>query len=390
MKYFKFLVFILTAVVTRSQEVELKDLKVPSSPAFSLLDFSPQVIESPGNIKAFTLSLLSNTAESNGLPRNFAFEFAPYWFFRHPKMNVFKYFGLSKGNDREGDFSIKFKPDIFYGLRSTSLSLGSVFKDSSEMNPFNLNYIGYSLRSNIINVRSALVNKALYNSVTSVNAALQRTLLQAIAACGDKEGQERIDCIGEFISTAKDSLLNSNRENFFNLLNVRPLFSVDIALASSTVFRRNNWNEHNRYRTGAWITMGYNQPLIARSKVEEDIKNLLECKNYVNAVIMIRTLKDNTTLDFENFTEYNVTDLGGRIEFEFNKLSLGIESIRRINNDNKDFNTNRTVGIIQYKINDQLFLLGTFGKNFGDFNNLVSLIGLNWGLGKNALYNRFE
>ncbi|HEY9710614.1 MAG TPA: hypothetical protein V6D48_20560, partial [Oculatellaceae cyanobacterium] len=286
--------------------------------------------------------------------------------------------------------SIRFRPDIFYGLRSTSLSLGSVFKDSSELNPFNLNYIGYSLRSNIINVRSSLVNKALYNSVTSVNAALQRSLLQAIAACGDKEGHERIDCIGEFISTAKDSLLNSSRERFFELLNVRPLFSVDIALASSTVFRRNNWNDHNRYRSGAWITVGYNQPLIARDRIEEDIQNLLECKNFINAVIMIRTLKDNTTVDFENFTEYNITDFGGRLEFEFNKLSLGIETIRRINNDNKEFNTNRTVGILQYKINDQLYLLGTFGKNFGDFNNLVSLIGVNWGLGKNALYNRFE
>lgn len=384
------MILFLSSFTTIAQEIELKDLKVPTSPAFSLLDFSPQVIESPGNIKAFTLSLLSNTAESNGLPRNFAFEFAPYWFFRHPKMNVYKYFGLSRGSDREGDFSIKFRPDIFYGIRSTSLSLGSVFKDSSEQNPFNLNYIGYSLRSNLINVRSAIVNKALYNSVATVNAALQRTLLQAIASCNELEGEERIKCIGEFISAAKDSLLNSSRERFFELLNVRPLFSVDIALASSTVFRRNNWNEHNRYRTGAWITLGYNQPLISGSRIRDDVKNLLECRNYVNAVVMIRTLKDNTTTDFENFTEFSVTDFGGRIEFEFNKFALGIESIRRINNDNKDFNTNRTVGILQYKINDQLYLLGTFGKNFGDFNNLVSLIGINWGLGKNALYNRFE
>src|SRR5687768_6758935 len=96
------------------KEVPLEDLKVPVSPAFSILDYSPKTIESPGSVKAFTTNLVSNAAQSGGIPRNFAFEFAPYWYFKHPKMTVYKYYGL--------DTSLAFKPNIFYGIRSTSFS----------------------------------------------------------------------------------------------------------------------------------------------------------------------------------------------------------------------------------------------------------------------------
>jgi hypothetical protein len=166
--------------------------------------------------------------------------------------------------------------------------------------------------------------------------------------------------------------------------------SVDLALASSTAFGNNSFNNRKSYRSGGWLTLAYHQPLVSAAKVKDDIRNLLECKNYFGAYFLVRSLSENKTADFKSFREQNLVDFGGRAEFEFDKFSFSLESIKRINKDIKSLNTSRTVGIIQYKVNDNLFLLGTFGKDFGTINNLISVFGINWGFGENALNRPFN
>lgn len=382
-------------LLAQDEKIELKDLKVPVAPAFSLLDFSPKTIESPGTIKAFTTNLVTNAALTAGLPKNFAFEFAPYWFFKHPKMSIYTYYGLGKvaqKTDETGTESFAFvaKKNIFYGLRSTGLSFGSVLKDSSLALPVNVNYIGYALRSNLINIRSRRLDEALASSIENVNAALQNVQAAAIAKCAALEGIERLDCIGKFVAQSKDSLLKSARTRFESIANARPRFSMDVALGSSMGFGNNNFSNGKTYRTGGWVTLAYYQPLVSAASVKEDIQNLLDCKNYFNAFFLFRGLRENATTDFKNFTGQSLADYGGRVEAEFDRFSLSVESIKRINQRDKSLNTGRTVGIIQYRINNNLFLLGTFGKDFGKINNIVSLFGLNWGFGENALNKRFD
>ncbi len=392
------LVLLQNSSNAQDDKVELKELKVPVSPAFSILDLSPKTIESPGTVKAFTTSLVSNAALAGGLPKSFAFEFAPYWFFKHPNMNIYKYYGLhtSVANSDSAlgsTTTFKLKQNIFYGLRSTSISLASVFKDSSKALPVDVNYISYAIRSNIINIKSHKIARGLKASIDSVNGALQKVHINAIAKCNELPESERITCIGNSIAQAAqstDSLLKSTREQFLNYLNARPAFSVDLALASSMGFGDNKYSNRKTFRTGGWITLAYYQPLISKAKIDEDIRNLFECKNYFNAFFLFRMLSENKTLDYKSFTKENLIDFGGRAEFEFNRFSISVESIRRINQDTKSLNTTRTVGIFQYKVNDNLFLLGTFGKDFGTIENIVSLFGINWGFGENALNKPFN
>ena len=379
----------------QNDKVQLKDLKVPVAPAFSILDFSPKTIESPGTIKAFTTNLVTNAALTAGIPKNFAFEFAPFWFFKHPNMSIYQYYGLGAVkliNDSAGSETFAFVPkkNIFYGLRSTSLSFGSVFKDSGKTMPVDVNYIGYAMRSNIINIRIVRIDEGLKTSIEDVNEALQNIHLSAISKCNGLPENERLDCIGNFITHSKDSILKSTRSRFESYANARSRFSVDLALASSTAFGNNSFGNSKSYRTGGWITLAYYQPLVSAVKVRDDIKNLLECKNYFNAYFLFRTLSENKSLDFRSFTKQNLIDYGGRAELEFDRFSFSLESIKRINKDIKSLNTSRTVGIIQYKVNDNLFLLGTFGKDFGSINNLTSLLGINWGFGENALNKSFN
>lgn len=370
-------------------EVKLEDIKVPVSPAFSILDLSPKSIETPGTIKAFTANIATMAAKAAGIPRNFAFEFSPYWFFKHPKMDIYKYYGLGTNSDTS---SFVLKPNIFYGLRSTSVSLGSVFKDSSKALPVDVNYIAYAIRANVINVRNRKVLNKLSESIVNVNEALGNILAQAVLSpeCGALDGEERRACIAKKIQNSKDSSFKANREAFNKYLTARPIFSADLAFASSTAFGDNRFSNSKTYRTGGWVTLAYNQPLVSKAKVQEDIDNLLQCKNYINAYFMFRFLEENNTKDFKAFAKQSLVDLGGRLEMEFNKFSFSVEAIKRINSDDKDQNTSRTVGIVQYKISDDLYLLGTFGKDFGEINNIVTLLGLNWGFGENALNKPFK
>ena len=364
-----------------ANEVKLEDIKVPVSPAFSILDFSPKIIENPGTIKAFTFNLASIAGKSGGIPKNFAFEFAPFWFFKHPQMNIYKYFGLRNiGND-----SFSFKPNIFHGIRSTSVSLGSIFKDSSKALPVDVNYVGYALRSNLINVRHRKVLTMLKQGIENQNAALQKKQIKAIEKCDTLLGPERLDCIGNFITKYEDSL-----SHFLTpYLAARPIFNVDIALAASTAFGSNNFRNRESYRTGGWITLAYYQPLLSAKKINEDINNLLQCKNYLNVFFLFRALKENRTRDFKTFEKKNLIDFGGRAELEFNRFSASLEYVKRAYKDDKSLNSKRTVAILQYRINDELFLVGTFGKDFGEIENLITLFGLNWGFGERTLYKPF-
>lgn len=84
----------LAQKIPNNIDIELKDLIVPSSPAFSILDFNPKTIERPGTIKALALNMVNETGKSGGIPKNFALEFAPYWFFKDAKMDIYNYNGI--------------------------------------------------------------------------------------------------------------------------------------------------------------------------------------------------------------------------------------------------------------------------------------------------------
>ncbi len=75
-------------------------------------------------------------------------------------------------------------------------------------------------------------------------------------------------------------------------------------------------------------------------------------------------------------------DYGGKLELELNKFKLGYEYLKR-SGDEERF---RSVGNISYQLNDEIIITGGFGKDFPVDNNLVTILGINWGfdLGEQA------
>jgi hypothetical protein len=80
------------ALAADSDIAEQEKLRTPNSPAFVLLGVSPTQIERPNTPKAVAVALSTFVSkDSLTVPDKFAVEFAPYWIFRRPKLQVRDY-----------------------------------------------------------------------------------------------------------------------------------------------------------------------------------------------------------------------------------------------------------------------------------------------------------
>src|SRR5437870_5412984 len=73
----------LNSIIIFSQntekEIDLSNLQPPTSPGFSILDISPNVIERPKTVREFTVSTVNLFNNGLTIPKNFAFEIVPGW-----------------------------------------------------------------------------------------------------------------------------------------------------------------------------------------------------------------------------------------------------------------------------------------------------------------------
>lgn len=336
-------------------KVQLSDLEVPVSPAFMLLDVGATVIERPGTAKAFALGIVNSVSENGGLPQNYAVEFTPYWFFRHPELSSLKYLGYNASTDRQS---------IFCNIPKGALSLAMV---QSKDSLFSTQNISFGFRTNLITVR----RKADIEALKTANKMLVNKL---------KDQQQRLFSNPDILRLRVDdpALFEQKVREFYaieELNNVgeknqiaevvtrRPLFAVDVAAAINMVFKEEEFSSRKTGRAGVWLTGNYAQPL--KSKTQEQ-------ENYLNIYVLTRYLNDNM-----GSKSINSWDAGGKVELEFQRISFAYEYIFR--NTEMD-NTFRSSGEVRYKLSSSLNVSGAFGRNFGEKRNLIALLGIKWGL----------
>ena len=100
MKKIIFIIFAITCTISiiaqqQGEIISLKELEVPNSPGFILLDEAPTSIERPNSTKAFTLSVINSLENNFEFPKNYAVEFTPFWFIKHPNLNALKFMGYN-------------------------------------------------------------------------------------------------------------------------------------------------------------------------------------------------------------------------------------------------------------------------------------------------------
>ena len=348
--------------------VKLKELAAPNSPAFMILDVAPTLIEAPSTPKEFTFAALQSFAEGQGWPQNFAVEFTPYWWLRPAGRDVYAFAGIDKENIS------RLKP--FSSLKFSSVSMAFVNQDlipdaiAREQKIFAMGF-----HSNIVKIQQPGYAKALNNEISDWHETVQGELAimqEALNRESDplkrRKLQQELTEKSWPVSAGIASKINS-------IINQKPLFSWNVAAAWSIYGIDNSRFETGR--TGVWSTVASFIP-VRPASAETPV-------NYVSVLAYSRFMRDGFMLEGSEIAKTNSVDLGGKIGVELSRFSIAWEYIKRDYLKGSQESSNRNVGMLSYRVNDSLFINGTFGKDFGPINKIVTLFGINWGFGEEKL-----
>jgi len=408
-------------------QMKIENLDLPATPAVSLLDGNISTIATPNNIRAFGLSVLNSFQTNNGIPSSYAMEFNPYWFIRKRDVGIKTYFEYNgkpfSGITRNSSVSMAFiKKD---SVQNASIGIKvnvfkiynrNEYKESGDLLNTSVDDYDNYLRENhgyfvdkVKNIKTKLQHKLdslkgksdkmviakeckeIYDILQANSSYIEESdvpemvddLLKYAEGnsfnASDFENKvkdliERIVFLNFNIKifndeASKSSLLATLKSNVDSIQNLKPVFSIDLASAYNHFFDNSAYSSGKFGKVGIWATLTFNQSLSKNNK------------NYLNIYLFNRFIRDEMQYDdtLHTYKKNSFTDIGGKIGFEFNKLSIAYEYIKRTG-DGADY---RSVGSVNYKLSKDVTIEGGFGKNFQDTDNLITILGLRWGLNFN-------
>jgi hypothetical protein len=368
-----FIFAIAKTAFSQTSTGKVTDLSVPSSPAFVITDITPTLVQDPGTPKSFVLGVAQSFQNSGtGFPNNYSAEFAPYWWLDPKGRNVYQFLGLS-GTTENGKTTWHENPES--GIKFTSMSVAFINKDLIPDTSKSLqNIFSIGLRSTLIKVYRAGHAQQLGEKIAEWEKAAQQELsdnqaiIMKLARLDSSDPNYAANRL-KILKSYKESQTPDVFKDVNDLINQKPIFSWDVA-AAWAVYGINN-QEVRTGRTGAWTTLSSYIPL--SKKVPG---------NYFNINASVRYLVDNFAKNDKGVigTENNL-DIGGNAGLVFNQLTISLESLYRYANGIAN-TQNRTVGIIKVKVAENMYINGTFGKDFAGPNKLISAFGINLGFGK--------
>ena len=354
-----------------NSEVKIKELAVPKAPAFKLLDISPTQIESPTNPKQFALGIAQSFDDSVGWPKNYSMEFAPYWWLKSSNRSVYDFLGL-KTTVNAGAKKITGE-NAFSGLKFTSISIAFINQDLvPDSIKQSQKIFSVGIHSTVIKIHSKNYARALEAKLKDWHDAAQRELDVALANQPADSPKVVYEAYWQKFTDMKPTTTAEIFDDINDIMNEKPIFSLDFAAAyASYGINESTWKTG---RTGVWTTLSSYLPL----KLSDEAVN----KNYFSLFGYLRFLQDNYAPGKDNQTlKSTCVDIGGKLELQFDKLSIGYETIHR-NYSKQGINSDkRNVGVINYQLGNNLYINGAFGKDFGITNKLISFLGINWGFG---------
>jgi len=377
--YLYFLVLLLPlnlhAQDEKSLDITLKELQISTAPSVVLLGISPSELETPKSKKAFVFSLVSSFKKSDGIPDTYAFEVTPFWLLPSSKMNSLKFAGIKNKN----------KQNIFSEVKKSSFSFGFI-RDLGLDNDIKTPSFAFSARSRILKIRTnknkdsiikedSIIGNMLKDINSNWGNSLEREKIINLCntnhlsneKCEEllKEGKKEFK--KEFFEYYKDS---KDTDYYRSLLEAPPLLALDFAGGYSTFFSDNKFGNNHFGKLGLWITLN--------SGIDLTRKDKSDLVKKINFYGIARYLEDGTTLNVDQqFFRTKNFDFGGKAEFVYNRFSISYEYIYRVNEIE---NTFRSSGLLAYKVSDKVYINAAFGKNYGNKDNLISFLGLNWGL----------
>lgn len=332
---------------SNATSTDLKEIEIANSSALSLLDNTAAIITSNPAVKEFNI----NTENLSKI----SFDYSVI--FNRNQLDGLGFYGL-------GDSVSNFKRVTFEKMWRPNLS-GAISQNDSTTS------VAIGINTNLLTIFSKN-KKELTDSYNDFKEAYQK-MIDSVEAVIINQYPDLQRSSPEF-RNKRESILESIKmdapEEFAEILQ-KPLFTLDVAAAYSLLYPDNKFSHNQSDRLGVWSTATFS------------FKTVKDNGNYINFYAFARYLKDDSVYQ-ETLGDYSDTfeyfDYGGKGQLDFKKLSIGYEYIKRTG-DGDDY---RSVGLVQYKINENVYFTGGFGKNFESENgdDLLTLFGIRWGFDK--------
>lgn len=417
------LLSLMTVSLAYSQE-KLTPLKVPASPASSVLGLQPTVVLTPKSYDALETALYSNFLGDNGVsvPDDFALEFTPYWTKDHG-LTIYDYLyakSLGEQLKRNTSFSVATTQNLVLNdsVNSTAIALGvrtslyfpnksdkqavdsrlselragqrTISAIGAQVTPFAFtdasfeDFWGHSK----MHIESFL-KKEYPNLTTEETNQFLKDLFEKGKEMGYNSG-DNDTFLAAFINTI-DEKLNGEQlyVEFEDYIKNRYGLTLDIAYANMISFPTNDFEYSILPKQSIWVTPAY------KFKDEFDFLKVLAIVRYEWYDTDYYARYFENTQFYSNNLDYGLSAIG-----EFNKFSVQLELIGRSSSaeipsgfdaqnnplfrkvSDSDF---QYIATFSYNLTEQINLSYSLGNRFepvaNDQNTLISLLGLNFGFG---------
>lgn len=401
----KTIIFLVTTIfialsytVEAQEEPTINDFNFESvsNTSFILLDETPTSFNMPDNIKALGLYLSNGFANTN-----IAVELNPYWILGWHKDDTSyeEYRGISDRNDTKyidpfkrikTNSSLSFSfidkqlPNIEEARKT--LTLGGRFTFLELYNKKAVTQLTEVLEDVEVGFSNDILNEfdGYIRGPAPVFPDLVTPSDPDLCAASSESGtypQEYVEAAQKYFESNKDVIAiryadaNALIKDYFkescsvssafifNAQEIQPVFRLDGAVGYSWLFKDNNFDSKTVNRFGSWLT--------------GDLALRLTDAQYLHIYAIARYIDDGFQVNQEgDFTTLNFLDFGGKVELEINKFKLSYEYLERTGEDAMY----RSVGNVYYQLTKSLGITGGFGKDFQVDDNLVSILGISWGI----------
>jgi hypothetical protein len=311
-----------------------------------LLDVAPASVERPETPKQLTLNLLNSIASDAGFPHNYALEVAPYWLASHPTLTFDEYQN----------------PGVWQSIAQTfavSVATSPIPGASASADPLGTN-LGLGVRVSIYNGRANPGVERLVRELEAVNFKILDEEARARQSGTPADAKALLAEASEL--ALRIQAADAERVGFF----------LTVAGGQVWSYPDDNVRNFDVGRRGFWVTPAYRWRGCAADE---------SCESSFDLIGVVRALREPAR-DAR-------WDVGGRLLWKITRpFSISAEALRRYDTSDvvtEDTDSNRFVGMLEYRIREDLILFGSFGQDFEDLTGkkpLVSLLGLNIGFGK--------